>query len=354
MPGIPLVCETEANLPEEQDGPNSVLNLTALKVKLLLPSDLNSSTRLQCCSSSLKLTEICLHFGVAEDALRDLRKFLTVKKYLVNYKIKQVSGPGQKANTHARAIIDHFKSKIDLSASKYKSARHALSMLDQDGLHTLDLFKINWSHRFQPLTIQDMVFLNADPDDSEDDGRPRATRSARKRKRQEDQLGEGHRMSSWIWRMPSWSMDPAVNTMESDPFNATVRIEWAKTKARAERWQEELNLLREEMRRAIVDMEWRAHQWTNRANARPNVSPDILQGLTAYAHKQADIQTNFAAGFCKKWIPVLKRNDLDYSFASKYETSEVHDPKGKQKAVDLPYIDAEPESEWESDNDNLN
>ena len=112
-------------------------------------------------------------------------------------------------------------------------------------------------HRFQPLTIQDMVFLNADPDDSEDDGRPRATRGgARKRKRQEDQLGEGHRMLSWIWRMPSWSMDPATNNTESDPFNATVRIEWAKTKARAERWQEEVNLLREEMRRAIVDMEW--------------------------------------------------------------------------------------------------
>ncbi len=102
--------------------------------------------------------------------MRDLRKFLTVKKYLVNYKIKQVAGPGQKANTCARAIIDCFRSKINLSASKYKSAHHSLSLLDQDSLNTLDLFKINWSHCFQPLTIQDMVFLNVDPDDSEDDG----------------------------------------------------------------------------------------------------------------------------------------------------------------------------------------
>lgn len=38
MPGIPLVCSTEADLPEEIDGPHPVLNLTALKVKLLLPS----------------------------------------------------------------------------------------------------------------------------------------------------------------------------------------------------------------------------------------------------------------------------------------------------------------------------
>lgn len=45
MPGIPLVCETEADLPEEQDGPHPVLNLTALKVKLLLPSELDPSIR---------------------------------------------------------------------------------------------------------------------------------------------------------------------------------------------------------------------------------------------------------------------------------------------------------------------
>lgn len=83
MPGIPLICETEADLPEDQDGPNSILNLTALKIKLLHPSTLDSSTRLQCCSSSLILTEIYLHFGVAEDAMRDFRKFLTVRKYLV-------------------------------------------------------------------------------------------------------------------------------------------------------------------------------------------------------------------------------------------------------------------------------
>lgn len=184
MPGLPLICSTESDLPEEQDGPHFVLNLTALKVKLLLPSNLDPTVREQCCPSSLTLTELCLRFGVAEDALRDLRKYLTVKKYLVNYKIKHISGPGQKANTHARAIIDRFKSKIDFSANKYKAARHALESLDQDGSKTAKLFNINWSHRFQRLTTQDMVFLNEEADESEDKGPSGATQgSTRKRKR---------------------------------------------------------------------------------------------------------------------------------------------------------------------------
>ncbi len=129
MPGIPLVCSTEADLPEETDGPHSVLNLTALKVKLLLPSDLDLPTRPQCCPSTLVQTEMRLCFAVAEDALRDLRKYLTVKKRLITYKIQHISGPGQKANTCARAIIDRFKSKIDLTADKYKASRHARVLL---------------------------------------------------------------------------------------------------------------------------------------------------------------------------------------------------------------------------------
>lgn len=190
MPGLPLIFFTESDLPEEQDSPHSVLNLTALKIKLLLPSDLDPTIREQCCLSSLPLTEIHLHFGITEDALRDLRKYLTVKKYLVNYKIKQVSGPGQKANTCAKVIIDRFKSKINLSADKYKAAHHALESLDQDGSKTSQLFNINWSHHFQRLTTQDMVFLNEEADESEDEGSSGATRGGtRKRKRQEEQLG---------------------------------------------------------------------------------------------------------------------------------------------------------------------
>lgn len=154
MPGIPLAFSTESDIPEEVEGPHSVLNLTVLNVQLLLPSDLEASIRGQCCPSHLVETEIRLRFGVAEDSLRDLRKYLKVKKTLINYKIQHISGPGQKANTRARAIIDHFKSKINNSADKYRSARRALESLDHDGSQTAELFNINWSQRFILLPIK--------------------------------------------------------------------------------------------------------------------------------------------------------------------------------------------------------
>ncbi len=355
MPGIPLVCSTEADLPEEHDGPSPVLNLTSFRVKLLLPSDLDLSTRLQCCPSKIVETEIRLRFAVAEDALRDLRKYLSIRKTLVNYKIKHISGPGQRANTRARAIIDRFKSKIDLSAAKYKASQNALQMLDPNGSKTMELFKVDWSSRFQLLTRQDMVFLNDDPEESEQDESSKVSQvHAKKRKRHDDQVGEGHRTPGWIWRMPKWSSDQVADVSEGDAFHATVRIEWAKTKARAERWQEEVRLLQEEMRRAIVDMEWRAQLWTNRVHARPNVSSDLLKGLMAYAYKQADIQTSFATNYAKMWTPILKRHQLDDSFASTYITRKsTQSTKGKQSASLGMVIDDEDDNDWKSDNEYL-
>ena len=40
-----------------------------------------------------------------------------------------------------------------------------------------------------------------------------------------------------------------------------MQVEWSKSKARAERWREEVILLSEEMRRVLVYFEWKARWW---------------------------------------------------------------------------------------------
>lgn len=65
-----------------------------------------------------------------------------VRKYLINYKIKHISGPVQKANNCACAIIDRLKSKVNHPAKKYKAACHALDSLDPDGSLILKIFSI--------------------------------------------------------------------------------------------------------------------------------------------------------------------------------------------------------------------
>ncbi|KAG2742314.1 hypothetical protein P692DRAFT_20811856 [Suillus brevipes Sb2] len=43
------------------------------------------------------------------------------------------------------------------------------------------------------------------------------------------------------------------------PSSHQSRIEWCKARARAMRWAEEVELLKEEMRRILQFFEWRAH-----------------------------------------------------------------------------------------------
>lgn len=60
-----------------------------------------------------------------------------------------------------------------------------------------------------------------------------------------------------------------------------------KARARALRWKEELELIPEEIRRYIVTMEYECDEWHSRAHNRTDVSPELQEGLAAYAARQA-------------------------------------------------------------------
>lgn len=99
---------------------------------------------------------------------------------------------------------------------------------------------------------------------------------------------------------------------------AAIRVEYAKSKARAERWEEERVLVHEEMRRCIAYFEWRADWWHSQERRREDLDPEVLRGLSAYACKQATFQKRLATEFARKWGPYLKRNGFDHSWSQKY------------------------------------
>ncbi|KAG1786540.1 uncharacterized protein HD556DRAFT_1449630 [Suillus plorans] len=66
--------------------------------------------------------------------------------------------------------------------------------------------------------------------------------------------GEGRRHVSWIWMMDGVDCDD-----EGD--NDGIHIEWCKSRARALWWSEEVELLREEMRRVLEFFAWQAAWW---------------------------------------------------------------------------------------------
>ena len=80
-----------------------------------------------------------------------------------------------------------------------------------------------------------------------------------------------------------------------------LRCEWAKSKAHADRWDEEVQLVTEEMRCVLAFLEWKASWWDRQGEAQLNISHDILEGVHAYAAKQAHVNRALAASFEARW-----------------------------------------------------
>jgi hypothetical protein len=90
-------------------------------------------------------------------------------------------------------------------------------------------------------------------------------------------------------------------------FDLALCVEWAKSQARADRWNEEVVLLDEEMRQMIEYCGWKASWWKQQASQRGDVSPELAEGLLAFAEEQAAIEDSIAVRFASQWAPIRKR-----------------------------------------------
>jgi len=97
-----------------------------------------------------------------------------------------------------------------------------------------------------------------------------------------------------------------------------MRSEWAKTKARADRWREEVLLVTEEMRRTICFFDWKAMWWLEQAALRSDAPLRIQCGISAYAAKQAAICRSMARSFATRWYPTLKKQHILIEWPSQY------------------------------------
>ena len=92
-----------------------------------------------------------------------------------------------------------------------------------------------------------------------------------------------------------------------EEFTETMHAEWARSKARAERWAEEEQLLLEEMRRILAYFEWKVHWWQCRDEQRDSISPRLRRGLKAYAAKQASVYERLATRTASYWVNYLNK-----------------------------------------------
>ena len=80
------------------------------------------------------------------------------------------------------------------------------------------------------------------------------------------------------------------------------------SRARAERWEEELQLVTAEMSRVLNNLQLKAQWWRALPGRRSIQEIDILKGLDTYAQEQAAISESLAIKFSSFWLQVLFDN----------------------------------------------
>jgi hypothetical protein len=260
------------------------------KVKLYLPSSVTSTAVV--CDVRLRRIEWDLRQAQAHDALHELRDGLRLRSYV--YIDKDRFQRGQRHNTRSRGLINRLEMKVDAAAAKYRVARQSINTLASSLGH------VGWEINFPILNDSDIIGLS-------DMSSPEYYKMSHTSRHSQDgvsggsRLSEGHRDVSWIWKHLG-SIENTDEQLQDGPYLALssrtlidtitpdLRIEFCKSKARADRWAEEVELLQEEMKRVKHFFKTRMEQWQSKAAAVSEtlgVSPVMAEGLRAFASEQA-------------------------------------------------------------------
>ena len=256
----------------------------AESMKLWLPSQVEDpNKRASLCVHGVIGSEKELRFGQLQDSLDDLRRARRVRHGLILFHKVQLAGEGQRTQTKARSAMQTLQDRIDKSVRRYRLARNALLRLDPGH---------DWQNIYLPLTEAD----NRGPG----------------KELEEIGASDGQYSQSWIWRS-------STTVVSQDEVNEDMRLEWAQCMARAARWEEEVILLQEEMRRVVQFLEWKSRDWFSRVDARADtVAPAVRAGISAYAKKQGYIFLNLAIRFSQRWHSTLASLSLPRTWAAEF------------------------------------
>ncbi|KAJ6488184.1 hypothetical protein C8R47DRAFT_978857 [Mycena vitilis] len=281
--------------------------------------------------------EFDMREAAAHEALEEIRRILLVRTHHYKFKDHQVEGVG--AQTRARAAIEILDERARRTAGHYNASRRALVSLGPL------LGETGWSlvlKDLQPGDVRGMPRgLFSDPE----------KKKLSKRQRAEEKARTPAEMS-WIWRTGVGGLADASSSEEAaiKATNDSLRVEWAKTRARARRWTEEVDLLEEEMRRILVFLDWKAEWWRQLKDGRAELADDkeMREGFMAYAERQASVQVAMKARFEENWkdiptwVAMGRQGVADYSTRAARAAEEDDDDGDESVATDDESYDAVP------------
>ncbi|KAG6370785.1 hypothetical protein JVT61DRAFT_10989 [Boletus reticuloceps] len=159
------------------------------------------------------------------DALNEMRHRIQLYAYLTMFKTTNIRG--QKANTCAHSALDYAEKKKQQAKDEYTVARAALEVLGPL------LGKVGWDSQLWLLCDCDLRYMSD----------------------MLDGQTEGTHDLSWIWKMPG------IMENSKEGLQDSLQVEWCKAHTCADQWQDEVTLLKEEMQRIKMFLEWEKYQW---------------------------------------------------------------------------------------------
>jgi hypothetical protein len=286
-PCVAALIVQSLTTPTNPDAAESLPVERAESMPLYLPSSLPQHLRQLPEMTTVLEKECRLRIAQADDALAEIRRQRRIVSGLWQFKKLNVDGTGNKACTRMRTLYNRFNLRTQRCADCYRVARSALLILDPNG---------RWQSCLKDLRDNDI------------------------RGPGKDDNGSGNRRyePSWIWLVPRARSMPEMGDSEQVPDDSLLRVEWAKAQARKQRWEEEVILIQEEMRRVVMFHEWKAQWWRSQAACRSDADRSIIHGVTAYAEKQAHLCESLARGCVTSWLPTLKGNGITTDWEGHY------------------------------------
>ena len=279
-------------------------------VDLWLPSHVAPNSRVLVCQEGLAKMEDQLCTAQCQDALNAVRNILKIKTRMIAFKNRNVRG--QRQGTRSRAVIDRVHERARVAAGKYRAAWAAKVKLVGPGkweetlkvLTDGDIHGYQDANRLKPRqprrgitedgVAEPAPTLNPDIGPEEPDNLLFAEARTRR-----DGTGETRRILSWIWLV-------AGGETGEEGSNEILRVEWAKSRARAQCATEEVYKLKEEMRRVLETLRWEESDWKHHVGLRSGVTSDLAEGINALSLTQASIKNDLANQFRRLWKSPLE------------------------------------------------
>ncbi|KAJ7650262.1 hypothetical protein FB45DRAFT_1076655 [Roridomyces roridus] len=262
---------------EERRDPN-VAPPKAEDMKLWLPSELSVDQRRSGCRPGLASMEARLREGQCADALQDLRARLHTQRFLITWRNANVVG--QRGSTRSATLIGRVGDRIARVASKYRQARSALIALKGE----------DHAPQYKELRHEDMSVGVEEESDAA--SRKKLALHGAKKSRNET-LKKGF---SWIWTVGGGPQED-----DNEALHDSVRVEWSKARVRQDRWVEEVELLREEMRRTLRMLRFVQEKWGHELNLRTEASGEVRAGVSVHRR----IAEAFHAGWSRHVTTLL-------------------------------------------------